>query len=699
MHITWRWLHKVTTILFGIFILLASVTGVFLAIEPFLIYKSTPKDNREANITLGSLFQKIEANFIEIYGIERDAYGNLKVQGIGMEDDGEEYYIDVHSGKVISPPQQISTLFKFSREIHRSLFLKTPGRILMGLSALGMFFLLLSGTFLQVKRAGSWRKVFIFKKPGNMLRDFHALFSKLWYIPIAIVALSAIILSLYRFFPPPSVALEEVSVSTLKFSDIPLKDVRKIIFAIDNSEITTLQSDHQIWELDYDKNVISVKDKSEFEKLKSVSYWLHTGEGVLAWATILLLTSLVLVFLSITGFKMLWKKDLYRKKLKHDEIKDNLILIGSEMGSTWKFGYAFKNAMEKQGEKVFILGMDTIPDISKVKKLFILTSTYGDGDPPVHARHAKDQIIEKMLQNDSVSFCVLGFGSKEYPEFCAYAETLRDRISAVNKKEMVPYSTVDKQSVFEFIEWIRKVNNSLGWTLLVDTSTLRPERKKLNDIFTILEKKEEGDTFTLLLSHQCFIWIRSGDLLGVYPHDENVERYYSIAVIDRNKLLLVIKRTGVCSHYLGDLNQGDTFKAFIKPNPAFYYPTHHHPVVFISNGTGIAPFLGMMNHGNFHLFWGGRYEKDFSLFSSYTENKKVIKSFSKGVKPHYVQDLLPENKELIIQSVSTGGSVMICGSLTMLSGVLAELDSILLDSGLPGTTLLREEGRVLVDCY
>ncbi len=75
--------------------------------------------------------------------------------------------------------------------------------------------------------------------------------------------------------------------------------------------------------------------------------------------------------------------------------------------------------------------------------------------------------------------------------------------------------------------------------------------------------------------------------------------------------MLSIKKhqLGVCSSYLRQLRVGDFITSKIQQNKDFHFPNRAKEVILIANGTGIAPFLGMIEKNNktkVHLFWGGR---------------------------------------------------------------------------------------------
>src|SRR5690606_34708938 len=131
---------------------------------------------------------------------------------------------------------------------------------------------------------------------------------------------------------------------------------------------------------------------------------------------------------------------------------------------------------------------------------------------------------------------------------------------------------------------------------------LKPKRRKPLTGFEILEKREQGSLFLLRLACPQHLKVVSGDLLGVYPPGENLERYYSVAVDTlHHEIILMIKRTGICSNYLGNLSIGESFEGFIKVNSHFHKPASGD-LLLVANGTGLAPFLGMADPHSL-IFW------------------------------------------------------------------------------------------------
>ena len=69
------------------------------------------------------------------------------------------------------------------------------------------------------------------------------------------------------------------------------------------------------------------------------------------------------------------------------------------------------------GEKVIIKPLNSYKIYNQAETLIILTSTYGEGDPPSNANNFIS-LFKKFNQPNKINFSIIGFGSLKYPKFC-----------------------------------------------------------------------------------------------------------------------------------------------------------------------------------------------------------------------------------------------------------------------------------------
>ena len=151
--------------------------------------------------------------------------------------------------------------------------------------------------------------------------------------------------------------------------------------------------------------------------------------------------------------------------------------------------------------------------------------------------------------------------------------------------------------------------------------------------------------------------------------------------------------------------------AEIKSNSEFYIPRKAKEVVMISNGTGIAPFLGMINDttrlAKKHLFWGGRTKESLKMYAPLIDRafhannlSGFYVSFSQEEnQKKYVQNLISERQDVIVRVLKTGGTIMICGSIAMLNGVLKVLNDMTSKELNQPLSAFQDNNQIKTDCY
>jgi sulfite reductase (NADPH) flavoprotein alpha-component len=203
----------------------------------------------------------------------------------------------------------------------------------------------------------------------------------------------------------------------------------------------------------------------------------------------------------------------------------------------------------------------------------------------------------------------------------------------------------------------------------------------------------------------------SGDLLAIYPANDTRERLYSIGNHSGNiQLVVKLHPHGLGSGFLNNLEPGNSIKTLIINNQAFHFPKKASKVALISNGTGIAPFLGMVEQNKtktpIHLYCGFRTETQtvsgYKKFATEMMKKQQLQSFhlalSREANYDYVMNLIKRDSDFFIDLLTNDGVIMICGSLAMQKDVELALDAILRETVL-NVSLCKTKGQVLTDCY
>ena len=449
--------------------------------------------------------------------------------------------------------------------------------------------------------------------------------------------------------------------------------------------------------------------------LSDLSLDLHTGRTNVIWAFILGIASLNILFFIYSGFAMTLKRRSSRIKNKYKaEESKFILLVGSENGSSLLFANAIHKQLLAHGEKVFLAELNNYSTYPKAEHLIIFTSTHGLGDAP-HNASKFISLINKTEQQHKINVSVVGFGSKAYPDFCGFAREIDVVLEKQNWSErFLELHAINDKSAEEFVDWVKLWSTKTGIPLSATPSLYNHVPKGLQKLM-VLDKTAISDSehsFLLTLRAGMRTTFNSGDLLAIYPANDTRERLYSIGNHNGNiQLVVKLHPSGLGSGYLYNLEVGSVIKARIIKNAAFHFPKKATKVALISNGTGIAPFLGMIEQNKkktaIHLYSGFRNATEtvlgYKKFAAASIQKQQLQSFhlalSREAEHFHVMDLIKRDADFFTDLLIEGGVIMICGSLAMQKDVESVLDMLCRSRTVMGISDYKANGQVLTDCY
>ena len=218
-----------------------------------------------------------------------------------------------------------------------------------------------------------------------------------------------------------------------------------------------------------------------------------------------------------------------------------------------------------------------------------------------------------------------------------------------------------------------------------------PKKKLLKFKSKIIESKYiNHNTKNILFSVPDDFDFYPGQFISLilFINGEEYRRPYSIASKpQKNKLELCIKilPNGKTTPTIADLKEGDEINV-LGPMGTFYVneKSLNKNIIFISTGTGIAPFRSIINNllennfgKNITLLTGYRYkedilyeeefkkfDEDYSIFSYF----RILSRYGEENEKGYVQKLIDENFDL-------SADYYICGLKEMVNSVREHLES------------------------
>lgn len=721
----WRYAHLTLAVFSAAFLLLASTTGTILAVDA--IQQKIPPYRVENfdTITLDKTLPILREMYPEITELSIDHNNFVTLQAIDKDGNDVNAYIDPKTGKIIGTPTKKSDFINWITSLHRSLFLHETGRLFIGINAFILILIAVSGFVLVLKRQRGLRNFFSKIIKEYFAQYYHVLLGRLALIPIFIIALSGTYLSMERFhlFDSKNEKKSEIATKvdakkTFDLKNTPLSEVTKIEFPFSDDEedyYTFELKDRKIEVNQYSNAIVSEELFPTSKMLADLSLDLHTGRANGIWAFILGLAALNILFFIYSGFAMTFKRRASRIKNKFSATESKyILLVGSENGSSLRFANTILKQLIDNGEKAHLAQLNNYTIYPKAEQLLIFSSTYGLGDAPSNASKFIS-LLEKQNQQQPINFSVIGFGSKSYSDFCGFAKDIDTFLESKTwANRILEIQTVNNKSAEEFVNWVKLWSAKTGISLSTTPSVYNHIPKGLQPLM-VLDKtivSESEQTFLLTLRAGMRSQFTSGDLLAIYPANDNRERLYSIGKINGNLQLAVkLHPSGLGSGFLYDLKAGDTIKAQIMNNHAFHFPRKATQVALISNGTGIAPFLGMIAQNKtkteIQLYAGFRQKTEITMqyekFAAEMKQKQYLKNFhlaySREANHHYVMDLIQMDVDFFADLLKNGGIVMICGALAMQFDVEKVLDTICIYKNNTPLSDYKNKGQILTDCY
>ncbi len=726
MHLSiWRYSHFVLAVMSALFVLILSVTGAILATEP--LFKNHQIDGLES-LTLEETFSKLKERHLEVLSIEKSDQDQVIAQITDEDFNIVEAYVDPFTGNSLALLEEQAKVYSWTTALHRSLFLKTTGRVVVAITTLALLLILATGIFLLAQRQGGFKMWFSSVKEGSLSERWHVILSRWFMLPIYVITLSGIILStdtlgIVGQTPAElnwSAELPETTQPSF-FKETKLSEIKEVTFPFSDDPIDFYHiklKDREVLADQINGQVVDEVIYSGSTALYSLSKAWHTGNNHEIWAVVLGLSSLATVFFLVTGLVIYFKRKKNAKIVftpAAPEQSEIMIYYGSEKGYVFQQVQAFASALQKADRSTALkIGLDSLDQFelhNTHQQIVVMTSTYGDGDAPSNAQ--KFESVFHNLDLMQANYSVVAFGSSVYPKFCAFGKKVDQLFAEKGFQRQVPIALVDEENNPEltFENWATQWSVQTGY----DVGILPTQQKKLLPLrdFRVIERTalNVDDTFLLKLKPLIKLNFQSGDLLQIQVEGSHKRREYSIARVG-NDILLSIKRHefGLCSRYLSALQEGEILKASLSVNEHFHFPKSASKVILIANGTGVAPFLGMLdenkNAAAISLFLGLRFRESVNIYQNHLSEaleksslSQLKIAYSKVAESCYVQDLLIDNEQDVATQIKAGAHIMICGSLAMKNDVLKVLDKIAVNHNIAETLQLEIEGRLLSDCY
>lgn len=731
--------HALPGLFLALFLAITAGTGAILAGQAVLEAATAPRI-AEAAISLAELAERVTTQIAGVEKITRMPSGRVRVTHL---DQGRPHsvLVDPKTGMPVATDTASPTL-RMITNLHRAWLSGDAGRLAAGGAAFVMLLLCVTGLLMLRRIFGGWMALL---RPfrGDGIRRWHLELGRIAVAGLLLSSLTGLHMSLVGFEILPDGAAEDVFVTASGEAPRPfsaldglatlsLANLREIILPdpADASDPIIIRTDEAIRFVDPTTGQILREDRYSFAwHARDITYRLHTAEGLLWLAILLVISSAGGLVLALTGLMISLRRRFASGRIRANSAAsaaDILVLVGSEGGSTMRFAKALHRALAAAGRRVHLAPLNDLPARSPASQIIILTATAGEGEAPASASRFIDKLAE--WEGSKPNVMIVGFGDRQFPRFCGYAEEVEAACLARGFALAMPTERIDRQSAEAFLQWGEQMALRLDLPLHLRLDDAIP----LGQRYRVFEREDYGaevqaptailrfaivPRFRLLpvRLQQVLGWMprfEPGDLVAISPPSDPLPRYYSIASASGSGILEICVRHqpgGICSGYLCGLAPGEEIMATIRPNPTFRPDAKASSLILIGAGAGIAPLVGFVRNARpgrpVHLYWGGRDPNSDFLFRTDLENARsngrltrLRTIFSRIRGGGYVQDLITLDAPELRAEIAAGGQILICGGSDMAEGVRLALSGALAPLGLD-LPALRRNGRLLEDVY
>ena len=141
------------------------------------------------------------------------------------------------------------------------------------------------------------------------------------------------------------------------------------------------------------------------------------------------------------------------------------ILFGSQTGTSETLSKkAAKQLKASNCEPTIVdMGDCSVDDLKSLQNLLIITSTYGEGEPPDNAQSLHAALMADSAPSlEGLQYSVLGLGDSSYADFCQCSKEFDARLEALGATRCADMVECDGDADEPFAQWIAAVTPVLG---------------------------------------------------------------------------------------------------------------------------------------------------------------------------------------------------------------------------------------------
>ena len=212
----WRYSHLALALISSIFVFILAVTGIILAFDA-VNEKAPPYRVENFNdLNLSQVLPKLRKVYPEITELTVDHNQFVSIDAFDQNGGAVKAYINPTNGEILGKVKTKSQFIQWTTALHRSLFLKETGRIIIGIASFLLLLITISGLVLIIKRQQGIKHFFAKINRDFFAQYFHVITGRIFLIPIFIIALTGTYLFMVRMDFIPKQKIDPIKLKIIE---------------------------------------------------------------------------------------------------------------------------------------------------------------------------------------------------------------------------------------------------------------------------------------------------------------------------------------------------------------------------------------------------------------------------------------------------------------------------------------------------
>jgi len=152
------------------------------------------------------------------------------------------------------------------------------------------------------------------------------------------------------------------------------------------------------------------------------------------------------------------------------------VLFGTESNNSADLADRTASALQAEGMSATVIDMGDFPNskLAEVRTLIVITSTYGNGDPPSNAESLHAYLMKSAPQLPSLRYAVCALGDKTYDRFCQCGKDFDRRLGELAGTRIVERQDCDVDYEKPWKAWLDRLVPALKKLASEDATTTAP---------------------------------------------------------------------------------------------------------------------------------------------------------------------------------------------------------------------------------